>query len=94
MGGWRGWIRAAASSASLPGAPYEQGTVDLPPESILVLYSDGVTDTVNEQDQMFGIQRLADFINTAGALPADQILRRLDQSIQQFPARPRSPSMT
>ena len=62
----------------MPGLAYEQGTVELTPGALLTMYSDGVTDTMNEAQELFGIQRLIDALITRGEESAEAICRRLD----------------
>jgi len=39
--------------------------VELTPGALLTMYSDGVTDTMNEAQELFGIQRLIDTLITS-----------------------------
>lgn len=50
----------------LPGPQYASETLDFPPGARLLLYTDGLTDQVNEKDEEFGADRLAEeFVNCA-----------------------------
>jgi serine phosphatase RsbU (regulator of sigma subunit) len=42
----------------LEEASYQRGEVSLSPDDVLVFYSDGVTDRVNSQGDLYGIERL------------------------------------
>lgn len=42
----------------LEGSRYEQGEVDVRSGDLLVFYSDGVTDRVNSQGELYGLERL------------------------------------
>jgi sigma-B regulation protein RsbU (phosphoserine phosphatase) len=55
----------------------------LEPGDRVVLYSDGVTEARDGTGQMFGVDRLADFVTRAAAdrLPAPETLRRLNRAI-------------
>jgi serine phosphatase RsbU (regulator of sigma subunit) len=49
----------------LSDARYEQGSVDLVSGDTLVLYTDGLTEVTNPQEEEFGEQRLAELAKTA-----------------------------
>ncbi|MCE5230973.1 SpoIIE family protein phosphatase [bacterium] len=68
----------------IPGAVYEQDVVDLPPGTMLLIYSDGVTDTMNGQNECFGTQRLIDMFGLLGNQSAEQICRRIDEAALDF----------
>jgi sigma-B regulation protein RsbU (phosphoserine phosphatase) len=53
-------------------ATYPEGSVQLAPGDLLFLYTDGVTDSVNEKDETFGMNRLLDWAGRqAGRSPAE-----------------------
>jgi hypothetical protein len=52
-----------------PGAEYEEASVSLPPGDCLVLYTDGVVESLDAQRKMFGFERLYD---TLARLSADR----------------------
>src|SRR5215813_9785599 len=49
----------------LPTAPYERGTVQLGPGDVLLAYSDGVLETVNNSDEEFGLERIKTQLRSA-----------------------------
>ena len=56
---WRRWIQICAAGWSEPGARQRP---DLAPGDALVLYTDGVTDALNGEGEMFGDDRLREVI--------------------------------
>jgi serine phosphatase RsbU (regulator of sigma subunit) len=48
----------------LPGVAYSEGTVELSPGDLLVLYTDGITEREGAGDEEFGLDRLASFFAT------------------------------
>jgi len=66
----------------MEGVPYQEGEVDLIEGDMLVVYSDGVTETWAPAGEEFGEQHLADFIVKArdkgAAALQDAILAELD----------------
>ncbi len=61
---------------------YRKELVTLPPGSLMVIYSDGVVDTLNSAGTFFGVDRLKDVLDKYRTKPAtvirDQILEELD----------------
>jgi serine phosphatase RsbU (regulator of sigma subunit) len=66
----------------MEGFPFEQGEARLEAGDLLVVYSDGVTETWNEDEVEFGEERLRRFLSDRRSLPAralqDQLLQHLD----------------
>ncbi len=58
-------------------------TLNLESGDTLVAYTDGLTDTVNHQDEDYGHTRLADTINSAPAAPPD-ILTHILKDLEAF----------
>ena len=54
----------------LPNATYRQQTATLAQPSGLLLYTDGVTESVNAAGEMFGHERLADWMRSRVPVPA------------------------
>ncbi len=55
----------------------------LPPGSMLLLYTDGVTEAMNEQHEQFGRQRLIDCL-AGGGTSAQQVLDTVLQAVDEF----------
>jgi Stage II sporulation protein E (SpoIIE) len=57
--------------------------ITLEPDDVLVLYTDGVTEGRHHSGQLFGEQRLVDFLErqAAGSEPAPETLRRLMHTV-------------
>lgn len=69
---------------AIPGASWEQRVIEMAPDDILVLYSDGVTDAQNEDGDFFGEERLRGLIRANAGNPAHEIQRALLQAVQRF----------
>jgi PAS domain S-box-containing protein len=80
-----GGVRAVGAFSPMLGAydvrDWSRTTLELEPGDVLVLYTDGVFDTVGE-DGRFGEQRLEDTI--AGVAHAPDAVRRIDAALSAF----------
>jgi sigma-B regulation protein RsbU (phosphoserine phosphatase) len=61
--------------------------VHLEQGDLLFMYTDGLTETKNSDDEDYGTERLEAFLRTHRELPADQILGRVHQAVQDFCGR-------
>jgi sigma-B regulation protein RsbU (phosphoserine phosphatase) len=66
---------------------YEEGLVTLDPGDLLFLYTDGLTETVNDRDEEFGTERLEDLLRDNRQLPANLLVDRLQQAVHEFSGR-------
>jgi len=63
---------------------YSSRTVDIGPGDGLVMYTDGVTEAVDAQLQMFGEERLNAIIRKSAGLPAEAILANILEGVREF----------
>ncbi|MBX3279543.1 MAG: PP2C family protein-serine/threonine phosphatase [Acidobacteria bacterium] len=79
------WIQATGTPLGLiPGMPYSEGSLELHPGDVLALYSDGVTEAQDEQEDEYGEQRLADFLRPIAHESAETIVDRIFAEIDRF----------
>jgi sigma-B regulation protein RsbU (phosphoserine phosphatase) len=74
----------------LADTPYEQQQVHLDPGDLILLYTDGVTEAMNEHGQEFGMDRLQEVLFDHRHLSAAELISKLESTIHQFVAE--SPS--
>ncbi len=67
----------------LPG-PYRSYNYRIKPGQRIFLFSDGVIETVNREEQFFGENRLAEFLTAMGDEPLDDIVQGLQNTLQDF----------
>ena len=63
---------------------YDQGTEVMVPGSVMVLYTDGVTDSTNEENQQFGTERFRAVVREHMAESAQDIVDAIYQSTLAF----------
>ena len=63
---------------------YEESELSLHPGDTLLLYSDGVTECINDHYEMFGRERLQAFLSGHAGTPAEQVLGRLVRELSQW----------
>ena len=71
------------------GMKYEDYEIQLEPGDIIFEYTDGVTEAVNESDEMFGTQRMVDSLNrtfeeAGGKVSAKNLTESVLNSVTEF----------
>jgi len=66
------------------GAMYDVGVAAFGPGDLLVLYSDGVTDVLNGEEEEFGSERLEGLLPGLAHLPLQGILDRIVDTVESF----------
>jgi sigma-B regulation protein RsbU (phosphoserine phosphatase) len=69
---------------ALPDIHLEDRTLTLDPGDCLLLYTDGVTEAFDADEQMYGTERLIALLQSACGLSAHQVLSRLDEDLLAF----------
>ena len=70
----------------VPGAPYAKGNVHLEPGDVLLTYSDGVLESLNEADEEFGAARIETHLRRVHLSSAEEILFSVLGAVQDFAA--------
>ena len=70
----------------LPINQPENQRLDFQPGDVLVVGTDGLNEAHNEQDEMFGFDRLLSFVNSLANEPAKEIAHGLYHAVEQFSA--------
>jgi phosphoserine phosphatase RsbU/P len=68
----------------IPSAIYEAVRVPLEPGDTLVLFSDGVTEAADPEEQLYGVPRLTEVLTGYHAAPLDQLQKRVADSLEKF----------
>lgn len=62
----------------------EQYTIEFQPGDILLITSDGFSEASNNQDEMFGYDRLLQLVDEVADLSASELIRKLFTTVDQF----------
>jgi sigma-B regulation protein RsbU (phosphoserine phosphatase) len=65
---------------------YQQGSVSLKPGDLAVLFTDGVSESMNSRDEEWGEDRLIEFAKTCHGLPALEAMTRILAASEAFAA--------
>jgi len=65
-------------------AEFAEKTIELQKEDLLVLYTDGITEAVNLQNQEFGRERLIKLIQQVNYAPVKQVVQEIRQALEEF----------
>jgi serine phosphatase RsbU (regulator of sigma subunit) len=68
----------------MPDMQFEEKEIALRPGDILVLFTDGVTEAVNRQNEMFGPERLSRLVVENKNLSAQELIKKIEQSVLAF----------
>lgn len=69
---------------ALEDAPYGQGEVSLFSGDVVVMYTDGVTEAVNDKDEMFEVPRLTRVVLENRTLPAKEMIDAIIREVTKF----------
>lgn len=76
--------RAGFVLAGMETVKYRQNEIMLEPGSRLMLYTDGVTEATDTNNELYGEERLSRFLNNHSRLSGEEMLRGLRADIDGF----------
>ncbi len=68
----------------LSGQTYEEETVQLAPQDLLVMYTDGVIEAKGTHGEMFGVERLKRLVEANSSLSAHDLFVKIEAGIKAF----------
>jgi phosphoserine phosphatase RsbU/P len=90
-GGEVEWIKSTGTPLGLMApdiielmAPYSEKSFELHPGDLLALFSDGVTEAHDEDENEFGEERLAEFLRPIRHEPAEALVEKVFSEIDRF----------
>jgi sigma-B regulation protein RsbU (phosphoserine phosphatase) len=79
------WLQPTGAAIGLvEDAVFSNAAVTLEPGDILLLYTDGVTEAMNESGEEFGPQRLVEVVQQHSGRPVRELVSHLRHNIQEF----------
>jgi sigma-B regulation protein RsbU (phosphoserine phosphatase) len=70
-----------------PFGDYREGWVEIEPGDVMVVYSDGVTESLNEEGEEFGEARLVEIVQKHRGRSAAGLRDRIDEALTKFVGR-------
>ena len=70
-----------------PFGDYREGWVEIEPGDVMVVYSDGVTESLNEEGEEFGEARLIEIVQKNRGRSAAGLRDRIDEALTKFVGR-------
>jgi len=67
-----------------PQARYEEGSVDLRPGDVLMVFTDGVPEALNPHEEEFGEERLKCVLRQVVSLPVEEMVSRISQELENW----------
>ncbi len=68
----------------MPDIELEEKEISLQEGDIVVFYTDGVTEAINEKKEQFGRERLIRIVEKARNLPAQELIQRIEHEVSVF----------
>ncbi|HUL32505.1 MAG TPA: SpoIIE family protein phosphatase [Candidatus Eisenbacteria bacterium] len=68
----------------VPEAEFTTSTLQLEPDDTLVLFSDGVTEAMDPEEDLYGVGRLRAVLQGKNELPLDEIQKTVLESVENF----------
>ncbi|MEW6410037.1 MAG: GAF domain-containing SpoIIE family protein phosphatase, partial [Nitrospirota bacterium] len=68
----------------MDGIEFEEDSIDMQKDDLLVLYTDGITEAINPQEDEFGLDRMIDVLKNKGRNPARDIVENIEKAVDTF----------
>jgi serine phosphatase RsbU (regulator of sigma subunit) len=81
---WRPFGRPGLPLAIDPAAEYVEGTAEIRPGDLLVLYTDGLTDATDARSELFGLERVKNVIAAHADASPEEVLDHIRRALADF----------
>jgi sigma-B regulation protein RsbU (phosphoserine phosphatase) len=68
----------------MPATKYGEGSITFQPGDVLIIYSDGITESINAEGEEFGEQRLIEVVQANSNRSASGIRDRIEEALSRF----------
>jgi sigma-B regulation protein RsbU (phosphoserine phosphatase) len=76
---------------AFPSISYQEKSIELRPDDLLVAYTDGITEPENEYGEEFGADRLADTVRRNQTREPGEIAAKVMEAVRQWSNAPELP---
>lgn len=76
--------RSGLFLAGMEGIKYKKNEIKLAPGDVIYLYTDGITEATNEQNELYGEKRLQQLVNACENLSAEQLCSAIKDDVNKF----------
>ena len=76
--------RHSPAVATIEGIPFKEHEFDLDPGDIIFVYTDGVTEATNVEDELFGEDRMIETLNMNGDEGTEQLIPAVKTAMDDF----------
>lgn len=85
-GGEFDWLKSKPGFvlAGMPGMKYKQSTMKFESGDRIYLYTDGVTEAINNKEELYGEERLITIMNSMGDIPLNEVLKHIKVDMDDF----------
>lgn len=73
-----------APLGALPTGEYRSPSTTMGPGDLLLVYTDGITEAVNSEEEEFGLDRLAELARSHRAAPLAELRRAIEDALDDF----------
>ena len=70
--------------AGMEGIKYRKNELQITPGDKMYLYTDGVTEATDNNEELYGEQRLLDFVNSLEKTEPDDLCKRIKKDVDRF----------
>ena len=80
----RNSLRVGCQWACCQRSPIEQGEVDLETGDMILMCSDGITEAMNENDEIWDEAQLLEVVRSCSGLPAKQMIEQVVLAVNKY----------
>ena len=63
--------------------PFEEGKITLEPGCVMAIYSDGITESMNEREEEFGEKRFAEVVTACANESSESIIQHILNAVEK-----------
>jgi sigma-B regulation protein RsbU (phosphoserine phosphatase) len=83
-GSWIGLEKGGLILGAFPHSTYQESYLEIRPDDVLLLYTDGVTEIYDQSEEEFGVDRLLELVKSHRQLSAKELTSLVQEEILEF----------